>query len=58
MLIFDTCRDFIRTVPPLSREPKDLDDVDSDAEDHIADEMRYRVLAADHVMHKIKIGGI
>jgi hypothetical protein len=58
LLVFETCRDFIRTVPPIPRDPKDPDDIDTDAEDHAADETRYRVLAADHVVHKIKIGGI
>lgn len=58
LYVFETCRDFIRTVPPLARDAKDPDDVDSDAEDHIPDEVRYRVLAADHVVHKIKLGGV
>lgn len=40
--VFDTCRNFIRTVPVLPRDEKSPDDVDSDAEDHIADETRYR----------------
>lgn len=58
LYVFDTCRDWIRTVPPIPRDPKDPDDVDTDAEDHAADDTRYRVLAADHVVHKIKIGGV
>lgn len=43
LFIFDTCDQFIRTVPVLPRDEKDMDDVDTDAEDHIADEVRYRV---------------
>lgn len=43
--VFESCRQFIRTVPVLPRDAKDPDDVDSDAEDHIADETRYRILA-------------
>jgi hypothetical protein len=43
LFVFDTCRQFIRTVPNIPRSEKDLDDVDSDAEDHVADEARYRV---------------
>lgn len=58
MYVFDTCRDFIRTVPSITRDSKDNEDVDSDAEDHIADETRYRVLAADHKVFKVKIGGV
>lgn len=44
VLVFDTCRHFIRTVPILPRDEKKPDDIDTDAEDHIADEFRYRVL--------------
>ncbi len=43
LFIFDTCRQFIRTVPNLPRDPDHRDDVDTDAEDHIADETRYKV---------------
>lgn len=45
LFIFDRCDQFLRTVPVLPRDPKKPDDVDSDAEDHIADEVRYRVRA-------------
>jgi len=41
--VFDGCRDFIRTIPTLPRSSRDPDDVDTLAEDHIADETRYRV---------------
>lgn len=58
LYIFDTCRDFIRTVPPIPRDGKDPDDVDTDAEDHIADDVRYRVLAADSVARKVKLSGV
>jgi hypothetical protein len=34
---------FLRTVPCLPRDQRKIDDVDSDAEDHIADECRYRL---------------
>lgn len=37
------CAQFLRTVPSLPRDDKDLDDVDTNAEDHIGDEVRYRV---------------
>lgn len=45
LFVFDTCRQFIRTVPTLPRSERDPDDVDTTAEDHVADESRYRVLA-------------
>lgn len=44
LIVFDTCRHFIRTMPILPRDEKKPDDIDTDAEDHIADETRYRVL--------------
>lgn len=37
------CQDWIRTVLTLPRDPDDMDDVDTDAEDHAADETRYFV---------------
>lgn len=49
--VFDTCRQFIRTVPPLPRDSRIADDVDTAAEDHIADEVRYRVLEKRHAVH-------
>ena len=42
LFVFDTCRNFIRTVPVLPRSDRDSDDIDTSAEDHIADEVRYR----------------
>lgn len=45
LFVFKGCRQFIRTIPTLPRDEKKPDDVDTDAEDHIADETRYRVLA-------------
>ena len=41
LYVFKTCDQFQRTIPVLPRDDKDLDDVDSSAEDHIADEVRY-----------------
>jgi hypothetical protein len=45
LYVFDTCRDFIRTVPVLQHDPMRLEDLDTTAEDHIADETRYVCLA-------------
>lgn len=41
LYVFDTCRDFLRTVPALVYDPLDCEDVDTSAEDHIYDETRY-----------------
>lgn len=46
LFVLERCEQFRRTVPVLPRDDKDLDDVDSDTEDHIADESRYRVMYA------------
>lgn len=43
--VFNTCVQFIRTVPVLPRDERKPDDIDTKAEDHIGDESRYRVLA-------------
>lgn len=43
LFVFRTCTSFIELMPVLPRDDKDLDDVDTEAEDHIADEVRYRV---------------
>lgn len=43
LFVFDRCGNFIRTVPTLPRDEKDMDDVDTKSEDHIGDETRYRV---------------
>ena len=39
--VFDNCTEFIRTVPLLEYDKYEPEDVDSDGEDHIADEWRY-----------------
>jgi len=44
LFICQRCEQFRRTVPVLPRDlDKDPDDVDTDAEDHVADEVRYRI---------------
>lgn len=41
MYVFNTCKDFIRTIPLMMYDDHKVEDLDSDLEDHIADEMRY-----------------
>jgi hypothetical protein len=45
LFVFETCRDFLRTVPVLQHDPMRAEDLDTDAEDHIADEARYACLS-------------
>lgn len=43
LYIFSNCRYFIDLVPTLSRSDDDPDDIDTKVEDHVADELRYRL---------------
>lgn len=43
LFVTDVCGQFIRTVPSLPRDEKDMDLVDENAEDHVCDETRYRI---------------
>ena len=43
---FSNCKATLATVPVLPRSAKDPDDVDTEAEDHAYDDIRYRVLKA------------
>jgi len=45
LYVFETCRDFIRTVPTLQHDAARLEDLDTASEDHIADETRYACLS-------------
>ena len=45
LYVFDTCRHFIRTVPNLVYSDRDVEDIDTDGEDHIYDELRYVCMA-------------
>lgn len=53
LFICDSCTEWQRTVPVLSRDDANIDDVDSESEDHIGDEMRYRLFKEERV---IRIG--
>ncbi len=41
LYVFNTCKHFIRTVPNLVYDEKNVEDIDTDGEDHIYDELRY-----------------
>lgn len=45
LVVFDTCVDFIRTVPVLQHDQLKPEDLDTDAEDHCADALRYFAMA-------------
>lgn len=45
MYIFNNCKAFIRTIPLLQYDEHKVEDLDTDGEDHIADEMRYFLMS-------------
>lgn len=45
LFVTEDCIHFLRTIPVLPRSEKNPDDVNTDAEDHVADEVRYRCRA-------------
>lgn len=46
---FSTCRDTIRTLPALQHDQNKPEDVDTDAEDHAPDEIRYACMSRPYV---------
>jgi hypothetical protein len=53
----DHCRNAIAQIPILPRDERNTEDVDTKAEDHLYDAIRYRVLARSQVMTQIRVGG-
>lgn len=41
LYVFNTCKHFIRTIPSLVYDESNVEDIDTDGEDHIYDELRY-----------------
>lgn len=41
LYVFSTCSNFIRTIPALVYDQRNVEDIDTDGEDHIYDECRY-----------------
>lgn len=52
LAIFSTCTDFIRTVPTLQHDLKRAEDLDTESEDHIADEARYACMSRPWVRQR------
>lgn len=46
LLVFDTCRAFIRTIPVLVVDENNPEDIDTDSEDHVYDETRYAAMSS------------
>lgn len=60
LYVFNTCKHFIRTVPNLVYDETDVEDVDTDGEDHCYDMLRYvcmRNLVAPRLKKVVPIKG-
>ena len=49
--VFNTCKEFIRTIPTLQYDEHRAEDLDSSGEDHAADEWRYFLMRHQIVPH-------
>jgi hypothetical protein len=49
---FSTCVDSIRTIPALQHDPDKPEDLDTDGEDHAADEWRYGCMSRPYLPMK------
>ncbi len=49
LFVFSTCRDFIRTVPILQHDRDRPEDLDTEQEDHAADDARYACLSRPYI---------
>lgn len=59
MLYFlDCCEDSIRTIPLLQHKETDIEDVDTEGEDHAGDETRYAVMSRPWIPGQGEIGPI
>ena len=55
MLVYDTCEDFIRTIPTLQTDEKNREDIDTDSEDHAYDEAALLCMARPMHMDLVAI---
>lgn len=51
---FKTCTDSIRTIPVLQHDPDKAEDLDTDTEDHAADDWRYACMSRPYIRPKPK----
>jgi hypothetical protein len=54
LYVLDTCLDTIRTLPVLQHDDTKVEDVDTDSEDHAADETRYAVMSRPWTISETK----
>lgn len=53
LITFDTCLDSIRTIPMLQHDENRIEDLNSDSEDHAADDWRYGCMSRPYLPQKI-----
>lgn len=53
LYVFNTCKDFIRTIPSLAYDARKVEDIDTAGEDHIYDETRYFLMSRPIAPRKI-----
>jgi hypothetical protein len=49
VVTFNTCLDSIRTIPALQHDQDKPEDLDTEAEDHAADEWRYACMSRPYI---------
>ncbi|RPJ39876.1 MAG: terminase [Planctomycetaceae bacterium] len=54
LVVFSTCADLIRTLPVLQHDPDKAEDLDTNSEDHAADDIRYACMSRPWVQVKPK----
>lgn len=52
LYVFDQCQHLIRTLPAMQHDEKRLEDLDTEAEDHVVDEVRYACMARPYTRPK------
>jgi len=54
LFFFNTCRHLIRTLPVMQHDDHNAEDLDSDAEDHAVDELRYACMSRPFLANVVK----
>ena len=55
LFVFSTCRHLIRTLPMMQHDTYDIEDLDTDGEDHAVDELRYSCMSRPFGARKEKL---
>ena len=58
LYVFSTCRDSIRTIPVLQHDQARAEDLDTDAEDHAVDDVRYACMSRPWIKQPPKAGDL